>query len=298
MATDVHRHLCTPRLFEALAARRKAPKLHREGDVWRLQVAHEPESMMPPLPELAGSAHAELRAAGLDRGVVALSAALGVESLPGGPARRILDAWHADCADLPDALSAWGSLPLTEATPADVDAALTDGRVGVSVPACALGTPADLDALGPVLERLENRGGVLFVHPGPAPRGQWMPALTAYPASLLSAWMAWAAHGRAAHPRLRVLFAALAGLAPLHAERVASRGGPALASAALVDELTYFDTSSYGRLAVRAMAKVVGETQLVYGSDHPWAGRPGEHRLLPNALSQGNPERLLLGETA
>lgn len=292
-ATDVHRHLCTPRLFEALAARREAPRLRREGHAWRLQVAHEPESMMPPLPEAGGAAEAELRAAGLDRGVVALSAALGVENLPGVPARRILDAWHADCAELPAALGAWGSLPLTEAGPADVDAALADGRVGVSVPACALGTPGDLDELGLVLERLEALGGVLFVHPGPARRGQWMPALTSYPAAQLSAWMAWAAHGRPRHPRLRVLFAALAGLGPLHAERVAARGGPALASAAVADPLTFYDTSSYGRLAVEAMARVVGEERLVYGSDRPWAGRPGEHSLLPESLSTVNAERLL-----
>jgi 6-methylsalicylate decarboxylase len=294
MAIDVHRHLCTPRLFEALAGRSEAPRLRREGHVWRLQVAHEPESMMPPLPEAASSAQAELRASGLDSGIIALSAALGVENLPGGPARRILDAWHADCAELPSALRAWGSLPLTEASPADVDAALADGRVGVSVPACSLVTPADLDELGPVLEQLERRNGILFIHPGPARRGQWMPALTAYPASLLSAWVAWAAHGRPRHPRLRVLFAALAGLGPVHAERVASRGGPALASAALADELTYYDTSSYGRLAVQAMARVVGEDRLVYGSDRPWAGRPGEHKLLPDALSNANAERLLV----
>ena len=40
-----------------------------------------------------------------------------------------------------------------------------------------------------------------------------------------AAWHAFAVWGRPAHPRLRVCFAMLAGLAPLHRERLVARGG-------------------------------------------------------------------------
>ncbi len=71
--------------------------------------------------------------------------------------------------------------------------------------------------------------------PGPVPGARaaaalgdplWWPALTGYVQSMQASWLAFLARGRAAHPRLRVAFAMLAGLAPLHGERLASRGGP------------------------------------------------------------------------
>lgn len=67
-----------------------------------------------------------------------------------------------------------------------------------------------------------------------------------------------------------MIFALLAGLAPLHAERTALRGGPAR-EPALQDELCFYDTSSYGVPAVSAMATVVGIGQLVHGTDYPVA---------------------------
>ena len=90
--------------------------------------------------------------------------------------------------------------------------------------------------------------------------------MTSYVADMQAAWLAWAAWGRAQHPRLKVLFAMLAGGAPLHAERLAARGGPA---EAIHDELTFFDVSSYGPHTVDAMLRVVGVDRLVYGSDAP-----------------------------
>jgi hypothetical protein len=62
-----------------------------------------------------------------------------------------------------------------------------------------------------------------------------------------------------------VLFAALAGLAPLHGERLASRGAPAVGAPAQL----FYDTSSYGPAATSAMRAAVGAGQLVYGSDRP-----------------------------
>jgi hypothetical protein len=108
------------------------------------------------------------------------------------------------------------------------------------------------------------------VHPGPAaaPAGApaWWPALTDYVAQLQAAWFALTTTGRAAHPSLRIVFAALAGLAPLHHERLTARGGT---DAALRDPGLFYETSSYGPRALRAVADAVGLSQLVHGSDRP-----------------------------
>jgi hypothetical protein len=58
----------------------------------------------------------------------------------------------------------------------------------------------------------------------------------------------------------------LAGGAPLLSERLTTRGGPLVD---VHDPHTFYDTSSYGPVAVEAMARRVGHTQLVYGSDRP-----------------------------
>jgi hypothetical protein len=81
-----------------------------------------------------------------------------------------------------------------------------------------------------------------------------------------AAYLAFLVGGRPRHPTLRVIFSMLAGLAPLHFERLAARGGPGLSAP---DPLIFFETSSYGRSARGALAAVVGEDQLLYGSDRP-----------------------------
>jgi predicted TIM-barrel fold metal-dependent hydrolase len=98
-----------------------------------------------------------------------------------------------------------------------------------------------------------------------------------------AAWLTFQAHGRRELPRLRVLFAMLAGAAPTLVERLLARGGPEVD---LHDPLTYYDTSSYGPMVVEAMAAWLGPDRLVYGSDRPviepvMSGR--ERELMSNA---------------
>jgi 6-methylsalicylate decarboxylase len=81
-----------------------------------------------------------------------------------------------------------------------------------------------------------------------------------------AAWLTFASRGRREHPDLTVVFAMLAGGAPLLAQRLATRGGPPVG---LGDQRTFYDTSSHGPAAVEAMARLVGEAQLIYGSDRP-----------------------------
>ena len=90
-----------------------------------------------------------------------------------------------------------------------------------------------------------------------------------------AAWHAWAAFGRARHPRLRVVFAMLAGLGPLHAERLAARGGPA---EAIHDPLVWFDSSSYGARTLDSMLRLVGVDRLVTAPTARSSPRPTPSR--------------------
>jgi predicted TIM-barrel fold metal-dependent hydrolase len=119
--------------------------------------------------------------------------------------------------------------------------------------------------------------------------------LTAYVASLTAAWLAWAVHGRGEHPELRVVFAALAGLAPLHAERLAARGHPEAARRALADPLTFFDTSCYGHRAVDAVVGAVGPDVIVHGSDWPYAEPVLPAETLRRAVLKDNPAVVVRG---
>jgi len=292
---DVHQHLWTDGLLGALARRAQPPRVRLgAGDgVWALELAGEaPFVLARETPEDRLGA---LAADGVDLALVALSSALGIETLPPDEAHALIEAWDLDADALPAPFAAWGSAALVEPDPADVDRALDRGRVGLCLPATALATPDALAHVAPLLERLAQRDAPLLVHPGPAPVGSWLPALTAYTASLSAAWQVWALRGRGEHPALRVVFAALAGLAPLHAERLAARGHPGEAAAALADDRTFYDTSSYGPDAVAALVAVVGEAALVHGSDRPYAEPSGLAADLAERAMTSNAAALLRG---
>jgi hypothetical protein len=244
---------------------------------------------------------------GLDRAIVALSTALGVELLAPDQAEPLLAAWDATADALPGELASWAAVSLTGDLEDEASALprRLERRAGLCLPARALATPAAVERLGPLLQALERSGRPLFVHPGPATTSPdtpaWWPALTDYVGQLQSAWLAFAVAGHPAHPRLRVVFAALAGLAPLHAERLAARGGPA--AAARADRRLFYDTSSYGPHAIAWMTITVGLAQLVHGSDRPVVtpapdAGPGLGDAVWHALSRDNPARLLAPDPA
>jgi hypothetical protein len=272
-----------------------------------MRVPGEPDSPFGPAAHDSRQRASSLRASGLDGALLCTSTPLGVEALPEDEARPLLDAWHEGVREAGEPFGVWGALPLDGATPGDVDRLLGRGAVGVSFPAPALRGPHALERVGPLLERLEQRGTPLLVHPGPAGppvadaeevADAWWPALTGYVADVNVAWHAFLAWGRPRHPRLRVCFAMLAGLAPLHAERLGVRGGPA---DRVQDPGLFYDTSSYGPRAIGAMAAVVGAEQLVFGSDRPvvdglTAAALGEETF--TALARDNVRRLLHGPGA
>ncbi len=280
MQTDVHQHLWTDPLVRALAVRTEFPYVERENGLTVLYLSGERPYVVDLRAEDAERRAELVSHDGLDRALVCLSSPLGIEWLAREESLPLIEAYHDGALELGDPFGVWAALALDRPNPDDVDMALERGCVGLSLPAGALASVESISALHPVLRRLEQLDSPLFVHPGPAsaadgPRAStevslgdplWWPALTGYVAGMQAAYLAFQAAGRACHPELRVIFSMLAGLAPLHAERLAARGGPCSASP---DPLTFFETSSYGPNAVRAIADSVGERQLLYGSDRP-----------------------------
>ncbi len=277
---DVHQHVWTEPLVHALADRHELPFVRREQGLTVLFLAGERPYVIDLHAEAPARRAALVEQDGLDRALLCLSSPLGIEALPREQALPLIDAYHEGALALGGPFGVWGAVALDRLDPDDVDRALGRGCVGLSLPAGALRGVEAVARLRPLLGRLEQHGAPLLVHPGPGSRGGasavvaqaslgdplWWPALTRYVEEMHAAWLAFLTGGRPEHPELRVVFSMLAGLAPLHAERLSSRGGPALN---LADPLVFYDTSSYGASAVRMLEEVVGSRQLLYGSDRP-----------------------------
>jgi predicted TIM-barrel fold metal-dependent hydrolase len=293
--TDVHQHLWGAPLIEALRGRRTPPYL----DGWTLHLPGEPPFEVDPADHDVAARAALVAADGLDRALISLSSPLGIEWLPPGEARPLLEAYHAGAADLPEPFGAWAAACVSEIDAAALDKELDRGFAGLQLPATAVADRAGYERCAPLLDVLEERNLPLFVHPGPAPVAGaeapgWWAALVPYVHQMHAAWFAFRAFGRARHPRLRVCFALLAGLAPLHGERLAARGG----GRGEVDPNAFVDTSSYGPRAADAAVRALGIDVIVHGSDRPYAdprdlalGEAAHH-----AFRVANPHRLLDGE--
>src|SRR3954447_14147124 len=270
-AVDVHQHLWPGELVDRLRARSRAPYLRG----WTLFTRGEAAYDVAPEDHDPTRRVAQDEAAGVGLACVALSAPLGIECLPRPEAAVLLEAWHAGAAALPDHFAAWASVPMVDPDLGQLAGHLAGGFVGLQLPATDLLSPGAWDRAGDVLRVVELAGKPLLIHPGPAISQQlsgrlpewWAPVVT-YVTQMQAAWWGWhAARVREQFPTLRVVFAAGAGLAPLHHERHASRGGQGGA----VDPDVFVDTSSYGAQAVDALTRALGIDALVLGSDAPYA---------------------------
>ena len=212
----------------------------------------------------------------MDRALVALSSPVGLEALPARDSLAAIAAWQEAATELPARLGWWAATP--QALGPDEEAslareAIAAGAAGLTLPAVRLDTPHAAEQALPVIHAVAEAGAPVFVHPGPTGRGSrhdldwWSPA-TDYVAQQHAAWLSFHHTVRPQLPTVRAVFALLAGLAPLQAERTTAKGGPN-DDHALADPLVFYDTSSYGPRAVRAMATAVGIGQLVHGSDYP-----------------------------
>ncbi len=288
--TDIHQHLWPERLLEALRARCEPPFLRG----WTLHTATEPPY------EIALEQHDPEARAALDpevgRIVLAPSAPLGIEALSPDEAAGLIDAWHEGIREMSAPYLGWAAVSSVEPDLDGLKAVLGDGRlVGLQVPATALATPALLDELAPVLARCEEVDRPVLVHPGPATTAgpAWWPAVVDYPAQMQAAWWSWFAAGRSLLPRLRICFAAGAGLAPVHHERLAQRGGGPF----VIDPLVFVETSSYARQGVDALVRAIGIDAVLLGSDRPYAVPldPAQGEAAWRQISRNNPQRFLEG---
>lgn len=215
----------------------------------------------------------------VDRALVAVSSPIGLEALGARDALAAVAAWQEAAQALPEALGWWAATPAALAGEGDAELAseaIAVGAAGVCLPADRLATPHHAEQVLPLLAAVAEAGAPVFIHPGPAGGSRYDPAwwspATRYVAQQQAAWHSYHDSIRPQLPTLRAIFALLAGLAPLQAERSTAKGGPQ-SEPALADPLSFYDTSSYGPRAVRAMATAVGIGQLVYGTDHPVAGQ-------------------------
>lgn len=278
---DVHQHLWPESLIEALRSRSTPPRMRG----WTLELAGEPDYEVDPRAHDPAERAEQVRQDGLDLALVSLSSPLGIESLAREEAEELLGAYHEGALGLPESFGAWAAACLTDVDPGALSRELDRGFVGLQLPATALIDDAGYENAGPLLEVLEDAGLPLLVHPGPVGSGSrggqpsWWPAVVDYVQQMHAAWYAFRAHGRPRHPRLRVCFAMLAGLAPLHSERFAARSG----ERSVVDQDAFLEISSYGTRAVDAVVRVLGIDVIVNGTDRPYT-EPALLDLGPAAL--------------
>jgi hypothetical protein len=288
---DVHQHLWPAELVEALRRRRSGPRL----DGWTLLTDGEAPYAVRPDDHDPGRRAGLAAAQGTGLALVSMSGPLGIEHLGPEDAGPLLEAYHAGTASLPPPFRGWAAAQVVEPDPDGLSALLGRGFVGLQLPATALADPAGWEHCGPLLDVLDRADAPLFVHPGPAvpARGTpaWWPALTDYVAQMQRSWFAFRLAGRPDHPRLRVCFAMLAGLAPVHGERFAVRAG----AVGPVDRDAFVETSSYGPLAIGATVAALGTEMIVRGSDAPYAepADPGLGAAGNRAIGADNPARLL-----
>lgn len=248
MATyDVHQHLWPEALIEALRGRQERPRLR--GNMLELPSGDWEADL--------GDHTLDARLALLDRHEIDVAVISCPPTLELG--EELQELYHEGILEVVAASN--GRLVALACDSA------RDGFAGASVRAWDL---AALAALEPLLDELNRRGSILFVHPGPAavPAGvpDWWPAVVDYSAQMQSAYAAWIALYADRWPDLPVVFAILAGGAPIQLERLASRG---VETRTVLRPNVYLDTASYGERALELALATYGVEQLVFGSDAP-----------------------------
>jgi 6-methylsalicylate decarboxylase len=275
---DVHQHLWPEALVESLRARRERPRLRGNvlelpGGDWEVDLTvHTLDGRL-----------AALDRDEIDVAVVSCQPTLDLDD-------ELAEAYHDGIAEL-----VAGSAGRLRALACGT---VRDGFVGACVPAWSF---ADLDDHAPLFDELQRRGLVLFVHPGPAPAPNgapaWWPSVVGYTTQMQAAYAAWLVRGAESWPELRIVFAILAGGAPIQLERLASRG---VDTRGALHANVFLDTASYGERALELTLATYGVGQLVYGSDTPVIESEPTLRSIrsfgqavTDVVCRDNPERLL-----
>jgi hypothetical protein len=275
---DFHQHLWPPLLIEAMQKRKSPPCL--DGGTLRLPSGDWPVDLE--------AHHVEVRLVALDRDEidVAVISCPGTLELDG----ELVEAYHEGMLEVLD--GADGRLRALAC------GQIRDRFAGACVSAQSL---LDLDAIAGLLDELQARGQVLFVHPGAEPNPPaapaWWASVVGYAVQMQVAYAHWLAHGAERWPDLRAVFAILAGGAPIQLERLASRG---VDTRTVLHENVFFDTASYAERALELALATFGVSQIVYGSDRPVIDSQPTLRAVrsfgqavADAVCRDNPARLL-----
>jgi 6-methylsalicylate decarboxylase len=252
---DFHQHLWPQAFQDALGARQQPPFLRgqelatSEGSFAFDASTHDPELRLEKLDRL-----------GIDVAMLSLQPSLGIEALPEDEREDLEQCWAGAALELVAAsggrfraLAPWR---------------IGDGFAGTSVGVSALLEPGRGQDL---LDAVDRASGVAFVHPEaeqpvPAGRPDWWRWTTGYTAQMQAGYLAWLDAGRDRWPSLRIVFAMLAGGAPVQLERLTHRGVDVRSA---LDPEVYFDVATYGRRAIELCIETFGVDRLVYGSDTP-----------------------------
>ena len=285
---DFHQHLWPEQFVAALARRKTAPRLNGST----LELVSELASEVDLREHELDARLVLLDRCEIDVAVVSLAPTLGIAELPDDEADELLTAYEDGIAEL-----AGGSKGRIVPLAARLGA---DGFSGLCLGAHEL---RDLQPLGPTLHELEQSSRFLFVHPGAAhpPPGapRWWAPVVDYTAQMQAAYASWLAYGAERWPRLRVVFAILAGGGPFQFERLVSRG---ISGREIRYENVFFETASYARRALDLCLSTFGVEHLVFGSDAPVIDPEpmltvvrGFGDAVTDALCHVNPTRLLSG---
>jgi predicted TIM-barrel fold metal-dependent hydrolase len=244
---DVHQHFWPPAFIDALSQRTAPPRL-RDGV---LELAVEGNFAVDFADHDLGRRLELLDRHGIDVALISLAPTMEVNGQD-----ELVDAYYTGILEI--ARESGGRLrPLANGE-------CKDGFAGACVSA-----PALVEGVGPLLAGLEAAGQILFVHPGPPvapPAGApaWWTPIAEYTAQMQAAYLAWLGRDAERHTGLPVIFAILAGGAPIQLERFASRN-----IQVPPHPNVYFDIASYGHRALELCVAAYGVGQLVFGSDTP-----------------------------
>ena len=294
MHIDIHQHFWTEPLIDALSRRRELPFVRSEHGLTVLYLAGERPFVLDLSTESFYQRASLVGLDGLDLALLCLSSPLGIESLPRALALPLLDAYHDGAFALGAPFGVWGAVALDAPDPADVDRLLDRGCVGVSLPAGAL---AGVESHRAPASFARALGGArcAAAHPSRPRPGLGAPAramslaggppLVACPHAL-----------RLRHARRLACFPGRRPprpSAPACRLRDARRSRPVARRATgfargpaphLPDPLAFYDTSSYGLSAIRALADLVGPS--------PAPVRLGPPRRRARPVSRARPARL------
>src|SRR3979411_9359 len=121
MRIDVHQHIWTEPLLDALAARDTLPFISRSRGLTVLHSADEQPYVIDVETETPRRRASLMHTDGVDLALVALSSPIGIEALPRDGADTLIAAHLEGIRMLPDEFAAWGPVALDEPDPDDID---------------------------------------------------------------------------------------------------------------------------------------------------------------------------------